>query len=45
MYRFNSIPLKIPKTDYRTRTNKSKILIDSQNILNSQNNLEKDQRS
>ena len=42
-YRFNAIPIKITMTFHRTRTKNSKILMELQMMLNSQNNLEKQQ--
>ena len=46
IYRFNSIPIKIPVAFfYRTRTNNLKICMETQKILNKQNNFEKSRTS
>ena len=42
MYRFNAIPIKV---FHRTRTKKFFICMETQQTLNSQNNLEKEKRS
>jgi len=42
IYRFNSIPIKMPVTlFYRTRTNNFKICMETQKTLNKENNCEK----
>ena len=42
MYRFNAIPIKV---FHRTRTKKFFICMETQQTLNSQNNLEKEEQS
>ena len=48
IYRYNAILIKIPMAlffFYRTRTNNSILCRETQKILNSQNNLEKEEQS
>ena len=46
IYRFNAIPIKMPIIFFnRIRRNNSKIYMESQKTLNSQNNFEKEEQS
>ena len=46
IYRFNAIPIKMPIIFFtRFRRNNSKIYMESQKTLNSQNNFEKEEQS
>jgi len=42
IYRFNAIPIILPKAFFRSRTEYCKICMETQETLNSQNNIEKE---
>ena len=45
IYRFNAIHIKLPMALFTTRTKNFTICMETQKILNSQSNLEKEKRS
>ena len=45
IYRFNAIPIKLPMVFFRPTTNNFTICMEIQKTLNSQNNLEKEERN
>ena len=45
IYRFNAIPIKLPEVFFRARTNNFTICMEIQKTLNSQSNLDKEERN